>query len=142
MPNFFDALQRLEFLLGASRINVFGVNVAVNKLDCLEEFAWGKAFPNLAESARAERFDQAVSRDRFGARLTEPTHARSYSPGSIRPRNRLPAHEMDRSGAVPPTSHGATSCAAEHSACSRKKLGAVATAAQGVPIMGTLSRDL
>ena len=80
MPHQFDALQRLELLLGADGIDVVGIQVAVDEFDRLQDAAGRDALPDLAEAARAERFDEAVAGQRFGVRLAEPTHTATRSP--------------------------------------------------------------
>ncbi len=74
MANLLDALQGVHFLLGADAFPVEGIEVAVDKLDGLEQAAWSFALPDLAEAAAAQRFDQAIAWNRLGVSLPQPTH--------------------------------------------------------------------
>ena len=66
MADGLDALEGLEFLLGALAVLAGGVEVAVDELDGLEQAAGGLGFPDFAEAAAAQPLDQPVAGDRFG----------------------------------------------------------------------------
>ena len=74
MADLLDALQGAEFLLGPDAVLVERVEVAVDELDGLVDAAGSFAFPDFAETARTQRFDQAVAGDRFGVLLPDPAH--------------------------------------------------------------------
>jgi hypothetical protein len=74
MANFLDALQGVEFLLGADAVGVERIEVAEDELDGLGQSARRLAFPDFPESTAADRFDQAVSGNRFRVRLPQPAH--------------------------------------------------------------------
>ena len=65
MADFLDPLQSLQFLLGVDGVDIEGLQVAVDKLDRLEQAARRLALPDFAETAAAQRFDQAVAGDRL-----------------------------------------------------------------------------
>jgi hypothetical protein len=76
VANFLDSLQSLHFLESAGIIAVQGVEVTEDEFDRLVDSTGGDALPDLSEPAGPDRFDQAVSRDRFRVGLALPVHER------------------------------------------------------------------
>src|SRR5262249_11370637 len=68
MANVLDTLKGLQLLLGGTSF-AESVEAAVDEFDRLGDTAGSGAFPDFAETARAEWFDEPVTGDRFSARL-------------------------------------------------------------------------
>src|SRR5262245_24851500 len=86
VANFLDAIEGLEFLLGADAVHIYGVEVTVDKLHCLADTARRLALPDFAEAPAAEGFNQAVSAYRLGVGFPQPIHGailREMGKGSI-----------------------------------------------------------
>ena len=74
MANGLDTAEGFEFLLGALAAVVGAGKVAEDELDGLVQAARRFRFPNFAEAAAAESFDEPVARNRFGMAFDPHRH--------------------------------------------------------------------
>jgi hypothetical protein len=74
MADLLHPFEGFHLLDGASVVSVQGVEVSVDELDRLVDSAGRDALPDFAEAAGSNRFQQPVTRQRFGVRLAEPVH--------------------------------------------------------------------
>ena len=65
MADGFDVLDGVQLVLGPLAVAAQAIEVAVNELDGLEDAAGGFAFPNFAEAAGAQEFEETVAGDRL-----------------------------------------------------------------------------
>src|SRR5262249_10928876 len=71
VPDFLDAAERLELLLGT------GVaHVSIDDLDRFRQAARSRRLPHFSIAARTQPLDELVSRDWFKTGLTQQRHLR------------------------------------------------------------------
>ena len=99
MADLLDALEGLQFLLGAGAVHVEGIEVAVDELDGLEQAARGLALPDFAEAAAAQRLDQAVAGNRLRIGFPQKTHGSIPLPVAAN-RARARQCELRRNGTI------------------------------------------
>ena len=76
VANRLDVLNGPELVFGMFADAAQSVEVAVDKLDGLEDAAGGLALPDFAEAAVAQQFQQAIARNRLSIRFFLESHVR------------------------------------------------------------------